>query len=119
VSRRRALNASAAGCRRFQCQLLLANLSFKQRHQIRPDRVMATLVLGGGARLQLHREGNLFHVVTLDVDAGEQGRRRVVANGIDPPTEGPQYLKPGDVVRLGIEKLGEQQQTFVAWEEGR
>jgi 2,4-didehydro-3-deoxy-L-rhamnonate hydrolase len=31
----------------------------------------------------------------------------------------PQYLKPGDVVRLGIEKLGEQQQTFVAWEEGR
>ena len=28
----------------------------------------------------------------------------------------PQYLKPGDVVRLGIEKLGEQQQTFVAWE---
>ena len=31
----------------------------------------------------------------------------------------PQYLKPGDVVRLGIEKLGEQQQTFVAWEEER
>jgi 2-keto-4-pentenoate hydratase/2-oxohepta-3-ene-1,7-dioic acid hydratase in catechol pathway len=27
----------------------------------------------------------------------------------------PQYLKPGDVVRLGIEKLGEQQQIFVAW----
>ncbi len=25
------------------------------------------------------------------------------------------YLKAGDVVRLGIEKLGEQQQTFVAW----
>jgi 2-keto-4-pentenoate hydratase/2-oxohepta-3-ene-1,7-dioic acid hydratase in catechol pathway len=25
------------------------------------------------------------------------------------------YLKTGDVVRLGIEKLGEQQQTFVAW----
>jgi 2-keto-4-pentenoate hydratase/2-oxohepta-3-ene-1,7-dioic acid hydratase in catechol pathway len=31
----------------------------------------------------------------------------------------PQYLKPGDVVRLGIEKLGEQQQTFVAWENRR
>jgi len=31
----------------------------------------------------------------------------------------PQYLKPGDVVRLGIEKLGEQQQTFVAWESVR
>jgi 2-keto-4-pentenoate hydratase/2-oxohepta-3-ene-1,7-dioic acid hydratase in catechol pathway len=31
----------------------------------------------------------------------------------------PQYLKPSDVVRLGIEKLGKQQQTFVAWEEER
>jgi 2-keto-4-pentenoate hydratase/2-oxohepta-3-ene-1,7-dioic acid hydratase in catechol pathway len=31
----------------------------------------------------------------------------------------PVYLKPGDVVRLGIEKLGEQQQTCVAWEERR
>ena len=27
----------------------------------------------------------------------------------------PFYLKPGDVIRLGIEKLGEQQQTVVAW----
>ena len=27
----------------------------------------------------------------------------------------PQYLKAGDVVTLGIEKLGEQRQTFVAW----
>ena len=27
----------------------------------------------------------------------------------------PFYIKPGDVVRLGIEKLGEQSQTFVAW----
>jgi 2,4-diketo-3-deoxy-L-fuconate hydrolase len=36
-----------------------------------------------------------------------------VGMGIKPQ---PQYLKPGDVVRLGIEKLGEQQQTFVAWE---
>jgi 2,4-diketo-3-deoxy-L-fuconate hydrolase len=31
----------------------------------------------------------------------------------------PQYLKAGDVVRLGIEKLGEQQQNFVAWGENR
>jgi 2,4-diketo-3-deoxy-L-fuconate hydrolase len=31
----------------------------------------------------------------------------------------PVYLKAGDVVRLGIEKLGEQQQTFVAWEKTR
>jgi 2,4-didehydro-3-deoxy-L-rhamnonate hydrolase len=28
----------------------------------------------------------------------------------------PQYLKAGDVVRLGIEKLGEQQQHSIAWE---
>jgi len=27
----------------------------------------------------------------------------------------PWYLKPGDVVTLGIEKLGEQRQEFVAW----
>ncbi|HYI69566.1 MAG TPA: fumarylacetoacetate hydrolase family protein [Skermanella sp.] len=39
-----------------------------------------------------------------------------VGMGIKPQ---PQFLKPGDVVRLGIEKLGEQQQIFVAWEEGR
>lgn len=28
----------------------------------------------------------------------------------------PRYLAPGDTVRLGIEKLGEQQQTCVAWQ---
>ena len=28
----------------------------------------------------------------------------------------PWYLKPGDVVELGIEKLGQQRQQFVAWE---
>ena len=27
----------------------------------------------------------------------------------------PFYLKPGDVMRLGIEKLGEQQQSVIAW----
>jgi 2-keto-4-pentenoate hydratase/2-oxohepta-3-ene-1,7-dioic acid hydratase in catechol pathway len=26
------------------------------------------------------------------------------------------FLKPGDVMRLGIEKLGEQQQTVHAWD---
>jgi 2-keto-4-pentenoate hydratase/2-oxohepta-3-ene-1,7-dioic acid hydratase in catechol pathway len=25
------------------------------------------------------------------------------------------YLKPGDTVRLGIDKLGEQQQQVIAW----
>jgi 2-keto-4-pentenoate hydratase/2-oxohepta-3-ene-1,7-dioic acid hydratase in catechol pathway len=29
------------------------------------------------------------------------------------------YLKPGDVVELGIEKLGQQRQDFVAWEAGK
>ena len=28
----------------------------------------------------------------------------------------PQYLKPGDVITLGIEKLGDQQQTVFAWD---
>lgn len=30
----------------------------------------------------------------------------------------PWYLKPGDVVELGIEKLGEQRQDFIAWDAG-
>ena len=28
----------------------------------------------------------------------------------------PQYLKPGDVITLGIEKLGDQRQTVFAWD---
>jgi 2-keto-4-pentenoate hydratase/2-oxohepta-3-ene-1,7-dioic acid hydratase in catechol pathway len=28
----------------------------------------------------------------------------------------PQFLKPGDVIALGIEKLGDQQQTVFAWD---
>jgi len=35
-----------------------------------------------------------------------------VGMGVKP---GPVYLKPGDVMRLGIEKLGEQQQSVHAW----
>jgi 2-keto-4-pentenoate hydratase/2-oxohepta-3-ene-1,7-dioic acid hydratase in catechol pathway len=31
----------------------------------------------------------------------------------------PWYLKAGDIVELGIEKLGQQRQDFVAWEAGR
>jgi 2-keto-4-pentenoate hydratase/2-oxohepta-3-ene-1,7-dioic acid hydratase in catechol pathway len=30
----------------------------------------------------------------------------------------PLFLKPGDVVRLGIEGLGEQRQTCRAWSRG-
>ena len=36
-----------------------------------------------------------------------------VGMGVKPS---PVYLKPGDVMRLGIEKLGEQQQTVHAWD---
>ncbi len=36
-----------------------------------------------------------------------------VGMGVKP---GPVYLKPGDVMRLGIAKLGEQQQTVHAWD---
>ena len=36
-----------------------------------------------------------------------------VGNGIKP---NPVFLKPGDVMRLGIEKLGEQRQTVHAWD---
>jgi 2,4-didehydro-3-deoxy-L-rhamnonate hydrolase len=35
-----------------------------------------------------------------------------VALGMKPP----QYLKAGDVVELGIERLGESRQTVVAWQ---
>lgn len=28
----------------------------------------------------------------------------------------PTYLKPGDVMRLGVTRLGEQQQTVHAWD---
>jgi 2-keto-4-pentenoate hydratase/2-oxohepta-3-ene-1,7-dioic acid hydratase in catechol pathway len=36
-----------------------------------------------------------------------------VGMGVKPS---PVFLKPGDVMRLGIEKLGEQQQTVHAWD---
>jgi 2-keto-4-pentenoate hydratase/2-oxohepta-3-ene-1,7-dioic acid hydratase in catechol pathway len=36
-----------------------------------------------------------------------------VGMGVKPQ---PLYLKPGDVMRLGIEGLGEQQQTVHAWD---
>jgi 2,4-didehydro-3-deoxy-L-rhamnonate hydrolase len=39
-----------------------------------------------------------------------------VGMGVKP---NPVFLKPGDVMRLGIEKLGEQQQTVFAWDEAR
>jgi 2-keto-4-pentenoate hydratase/2-oxohepta-3-ene-1,7-dioic acid hydratase in catechol pathway len=38
-----------------------------------------------------------------------------VGLGLKPPV----YLKPGDVVRLGIDGLGSSQQTARAWSEAR
>ncbi len=35
-----------------------------------------------------------------------------VGMGMKPPV----YLKPGDIVRLGIDGLGEQKQLFNAWQ---
>ncbi|HLL17780.1 MAG TPA: fumarylacetoacetate hydrolase family protein, partial [Rubrivivax sp.] len=35
-----------------------------------------------------------------------------VGMGVKPS---PVFLKPGDVIRLGIEKLGQQEQTVHAW----
>jgi 2-keto-4-pentenoate hydratase/2-oxohepta-3-ene-1,7-dioic acid hydratase in catechol pathway len=37
-----------------------------------------------------------------------------VGSGVKP---NPVFLKPGDVMRLGIEGLGEQQQTVHAWDQ--
>jgi 2,4-diketo-3-deoxy-L-fuconate hydrolase len=44
----------------------------------------------------------------------------IISSGTPPgigmsQTPNPIFLKPGDVVTLGIEKLGQQRQTFVAW----
>ena len=39
-----------------------------------------------------------------------------VGMGVKPK---PVFLKPGDVMKLGIEKLGEQQQTVYAWNQKR
>ena len=57
------------------------------------------------------------HFMTLEPgDVITTGTPPGVGLGMKPP----KYLKKaGDVVRLGIEKLGEQQQTFVAWGENR
>jgi 2,4-diketo-3-deoxy-L-fuconate hydrolase len=47
----------------------------------------------------------------LPGDVISTGTPAGVGLGMDPP----QYLKPGDVVELGIEGLGESQQRVVAW----
>ncbi len=50
----------------------------------------------------------------LPGDVISTGTPAGVGMGFDPP----QYLKPGDVVELGIEGLGEQRQTARAWSQG-
>jgi 2,4-didehydro-3-deoxy-L-rhamnonate hydrolase len=54
----------------------------------------------------------------------DAGARRPDHHGT-PPVVGmgkkptPQYLQPGDVIALGIEKLGDQKQTVFAWDPQR
>jgi 2,4-diketo-3-deoxy-L-fuconate hydrolase len=47
----------------------------------------------------------------LPGDVVSTGTPPGVALGMNPPV----YLKPGDIVELGIEKLGEMQQKVVAY----
>lgn len=77
-----------------------------------------------GQRLQYSNTSNLIfkipHLVSyisqfmtlLPGDVISTGTPAGVGLGFDPPV----YLKPGDVVRLGIEQLGEQQQVAVAYQ---
>ena len=70
-------------------------------HPIRPDldqRIVGALVAAWDS----------FFV--FKVKAEIPGTPPGVALGMKPP----QYLKPGDVVELGIEGLGEQRQTVLA-----
>jgi 2-keto-4-pentenoate hydratase/2-oxohepta-3-ene-1,7-dioic acid hydratase in catechol pathway len=48
----------------------------------------------------------------LPGDVISTGTPAGVALGMNPP----QYLKPGDVVELGVEGLGESRQEVVSWE---
>ena len=55
---------------------------------------------------------NVSRYITLEPgDLLTTGTPLGVGNSLKPPI----YLKPGDVMRLGVEKLGEQSQKVVAW----
>lgn len=58
--------------------------------------------------------GYLSRMMTLNPgDLITTGTPPGVGMGVKPQ---PVYLKPGDVMRLGIDKLGQQQQTVFAWD---
>jgi len=89
-----------------------------------PQRLAMWLDVNGERRQTGNTETMIFDVATLVSYVSEfmtllpgdvitTGTPPGVGMGMKPD---PQYLKAGDVVRLGIEKLGEQQQTFVAWD---
>ncbi|HZQ60590.1 MAG TPA: fumarylacetoacetate hydrolase family protein, partial [Casimicrobiaceae bacterium] len=56
------------------------------------------------------------YVTLLPGDIIATGTPPGVGMGIKP---NPQFLKPGDVMTLGIEGLGEQRQKVVAWKKTR
>jgi 2-keto-4-pentenoate hydratase/2-oxohepta-3-ene-1,7-dioic acid hydratase in catechol pathway len=53
------------------------------------------------------------YVVLQPGDVITTGTPPGVGLGMKPP----QFLKPGDVMRLGVERLGVQEQRVVRWEE--
>ena len=70
----------------------------------------------GSTRTMIFGVAHLVHYISqfmtlMPGDVISTGTPPGVGLGQKPP----QYLKPGDVVRLGIEGLGEQQQTCTAW----
>lgn len=70
----------------------------------------------GNTRTMVFTVSNLVSYISrfMTLEPGDiitTGTPPGVGLGMKPPV----YLKPGDVIRLGIEKLGEQQQRVVSW----
>ena len=92
-----------------------------------PDKFQAKLISGGhkGAEAEFSRVAKRFNVpqvvsyisqfmTLLPGDVISTGTPPGVGLGHKPD---PIFLKPGDVVELGIEGLGEQRQQAVAWDD--
>ena len=91
-----------------------------------PQKLAMWLDVNGVRKQTGHTETMIFDVATivsylsefmtlLPGDLITTGTPPGVGMGQKPE---PQYLKPSDVMRLGVDKLGEQQQSLVAWKEG-
>jgi 2,4-didehydro-3-deoxy-L-rhamnonate hydrolase len=87
-----------------------------------PERLQLWLKVNGAMRQNSNTEQMIFGVAELlsyvsqfmallPGDVVSTGTPPGVALGMNPPV----YLKPGDIVELGIEKLGEMQQKVVAY----